>query len=177
MGGEDADPVDLAVVPDDASSFEDFYRAEYRALLRLAWSLTGGRQPGEDLVQEAMLTVQRRWAVVRTYESPGGFARRVLLNSATSAARRKAAERRALGRVRSLRVPPAVDAPPDDELWSALRALPARQAQAVALHYVEDLPVAEIASVLGIGVGSVKVHLHRGRLALAKTLRPEDGGR
>jgi RNA polymerase sigma-70 factor (ECF subfamily) len=177
VGGEDVDPVALDVVPDAGSPFDDFYRREYRALLQLAWSLTGGRHAGEDLVQEVMLTVQRRWPVVRTYESPGGFARRVLLNSATSAARRRAAERRALGRLRSLRVPPMDEPPPEDELWSALRALPARQAQVVALHYVEDLAVAEIASVLGIAEGSVKVHLHRGRLALAKTLRPEDGGR
>lgn len=63
--------------------------------------------------------------------------------------------------------------PPDDSFWAALRSLPDRQAQAVALHYLEDLPVSEIARVLDIAEGTVKVHLHRGRLALAELLRDE----
>ena len=158
-------------------SFDAFYRDQYRAVLALAWSLTGRRDLGEELVQDAMLTVHRRWSRVRTYEQPGSFARRVLLNDATSAARRRAAEGRALDRL----APPAQVTEdislPDPEFWSALRSLPERQAQAVALHYLEDRSVAEIADILGIAANTVKVHLHRGRLALATSLRPEEGDR
>ncbi len=39
--------------------------------------------------------------------------------------------------------------PPDDDLWSALRALPDKQRQAVALHHVAGLPHAEVAAILG----------------------------
>jgi len=69
----------------------------------------------------------------------------------------------------------AVDdqAPPDPAFWDALRSLPDRQAEVVALHYVEDLAVADVARILGIAEGTVKVHLHRGRLALAERLRAE----
>jgi RNA polymerase sigma-70 factor (ECF subfamily) len=73
-----------------------------------------------------------------------------------------------------------VDLPTTDhEFWDAVRALPARQAQAIALHYLEDRPVAEIAEILGCAPATVKVHLHRGRRALADTLVPatEEGRR
>lgn len=156
-------------------SFDAFYRREYRPLLRLAWSLTGRRDLGEELVQEVMLTVHQRWERVRRYESPGGFARRVLLNDARSFARRRGAERRAVDRLAPGAPAPAPAPPPGEDFWSALRALPERQAQAVALHYLEDRPVAEIAQVLGIATNTVKVHLHRGRITLAATLpKPED---
>ncbi len=75
---------------------------------------------------------------------------------------------------------PTVELPTTDhEFWEAVRALPARQAQAIALHYLEDRPVAEIAEILGCAPATVKVHLHRGRRALADTLAPvaEEGRR
>ena len=48
------------------------------------------------------------------------------------------------------------------EFWHAVRRLPKRQAQAVALHYLEDASVAEIAAIMGCAENTVKVHLHRG---------------
>ena len=163
-------PVELEVV--DRSSFDDFYRQEYRPLLRLAWSLTGRRDVGEELVQETMLTVHRKWSTVVGYERPGAFARRVLLNDATSHARRRSAEQRAVERSRS-RATHTDELPPDESFWAALRSLPHRQRSSVALHYLEDLSVADVADVLEIAEGTVKVHLHRGRCALAEALRDE----
>jgi RNA polymerase sigma-70 factor (ECF subfamily) len=56
-----------------------------------------------------------------------------------------------------------------------VRRLPARQAAAVALHYLEDRPVTEVASILGCAEGTAKAHLHKGRTNLAKLLDvPED---
>lgn len=162
---------------EDRSSFDAFYRREYRPLLRLAWSLTGRRDLGEELVQEVMMTVHRKWATVGGYERPGGFARRVLVNDATSAARRRASERRAVERLGPPDEVLAPQPPPDDEFWGAIRALPQRQAQAVALHYLDDRPIAEIADVLGVAANTVRVHLHRGRLALAESLRFEEENR
>jgi RNA polymerase sigma-70 factor (sigma-E family) len=170
MSREVPDPV--LVLDGGRSSFEDLYRREHRPLLRLAWTLTGRRDLAEELVQDAMLAVHRDWDRVRRYESPGGFARRVLLNAATSAARRRASEQRALSRL-PMPGTQTDELPPDDSFWSALRSLPERQAHAVALHYLEDLPVSEIARVLDIAEGTVKVHLHRGRLALAELLRDD----
>jgi RNA polymerase sigma-70 factor (ECF subfamily) len=47
----------------------------------------------------------------------------------------------------------------------------------MALHYALDLPVADVAEVLGCAEGTVKVHLHRARAALADTLRAAEEGR
>jgi DNA-directed RNA polymerase specialized sigma24 family protein len=50
------------------------------------------------------------------------------------------------------------------------RVLPTRQAQAVALHYIDGHPVAEIAQILGVGSSTVKIHLQRGRAAIGRSL-------
>jgi RNA polymerase sigma-70 factor, ECF subfamily len=55
-------------------------------------------------------------------------------------------------------------------VWRAVRALPRRQAQVIALRYVADASVAEIAETLGLAEGTVKAQLHRGRQALAARL-------
>jgi RNA polymerase sigma-70 factor, ECF subfamily len=59
---------------------------------------------------------------------------------------------------------------PDADFWRAVRALPRRQAQAIALFYLEDLPVAAIAEVLDCAEGTVKALLHQGRRTLAARL-------
>ena len=58
----------------------------------------------------------------------------------------------------------------DTEFWDHVRRLPRRQAQAIALHYLEDRSVADVADILGCSVATAKVHLHRGRHALAERL-------
>jgi RNA polymerase sigma-70 factor (ECF subfamily) len=61
-------------------------------------------------------------------------------------------------------------------VWRAVRALPPRQAQAVALYYVDDRSVAEIAEILRCAEGTVKAHLHKARQKLAEAIgAPTDG--
>jgi RNA polymerase sigma-70 factor (ECF subfamily) len=57
----------------------------------------------------------------------------------------------------------------------ALASLPAHQRVVVALYYINDLPLQEIAQVLGIPEGTVKSRLHYGREALKQSLRLEAG--
>jgi RNA polymerase sigma-70 factor (ECF subfamily) len=40
----------------------------------------------------------------------------------------------------------------------------------VALHYIDDRPIAAIAAILGCAEGTVKAHLHQARRSLARTL-------
>jgi RNA polymerase sigma factor (sigma-70 family) len=61
--------------------------------------------------------------------------------------------------------------PPDEEFWTAVRALPTRQAQCIALAYLEDRSAVEIAEVLAITPTTVRVHLHEARATLARQLR------
>ena len=97
--------------------------------------------------------------------------RRVLLNRSASAFHRRKAEIKALARLAPLRgQPPAPLNAEAEEFWRQVRRLPARQGQAIALHYLEDLPIADIAEAMGCAENTVKVHLHRGRRSLAAAL-------
>jgi RNA polymerase sigma-70 factor (ECF subfamily) len=62
----------------------------------------------------------------------------------------------------------------DETFWQAVRRLPPRQAQAVALYYMEDYSVSDIAEVLDCSEGTVKTHLSRARAAVARQLQLED---
>lgn len=159
-------------------SFEAFYLAEIGGLVALATGLCG-RAQAEDVAQEAMLVTYRRWHDVGNRDHPTAFARRVCANLAVSAFRRRMVELRALvrltdrtwtGRRPDLAGPTGVD----EEFWTQVSALPRRQAQCIALRYVYQLDVADIAETLGISVGSAKVHLYRGRHALAARLGIEE---
>jgi RNA polymerase sigma-70 factor, ECF subfamily len=77
---------------------------------------------------------------------------------------------RALVRLAARRQPDPPLRPEVLDFWRAVRSLPSRQRQAVALFYLEDWPVAEIARFLGCTETTVRGHLHRGRATLARRL-------
>jgi RNA polymerase sigma-70 factor (ECF subfamily) len=154
-------------------SFEEFFRMEYRPLVALGAAMTGRIDVGQELAQEAMTRTFQRWSTVAGYERPGAWARRVLVNLAIDANRRQSSERAAQGRVR----PPEAllpDDPRSERLWHAVRALPDRQRAAVALYYLEDLSIADVARLLDIATGTVKASLAKARRTLAAALEPED---
>jgi RNA polymerase sigma-70 factor (sigma-E family) len=156
--------------------FEYFYLQEYPTVVALAYALSGSRAGAEDIAQEAFLRAYRDWDRVGSYEHQAAWVRRVAANLATSGLRRRLAEARALMRLAG-RWEPAVDPMPAEnvEFWAAVRALPARQAQAVALYYLEDLSIQQTASVLGCAEGTVKAHLAKARRALARRLQVDGG--
>jgi RNA polymerase sigma-70 factor (ECF subfamily) len=159
---------------DPGPSFDDFAREQRRALVAFAWTLTGDVGVAEDVAQEALHATWQAWERDGGLQHPEAWVRRVIVNRAADRVRRTVHERRALGMVGAR--PEAAEELPttDHEFWEAVRALPERQAQAVALHYLEDRPVAEIAEILGCATATVKVHLHRGRRALADALAPTE---
>lgn len=152
--------------------FEHFYLREFRQVVALAYVLTGRGNAAEDLAQEAFTAAFRSWDRISLYEDPSGWVRRVVANRAVSLHRRWITERRFLPAL--LRpAPPSPAAEIDAEatqLWEAVRALPKRQAQAVALHYLDDLPLEDIGRILGCSPGTVKTHLARGRERLEHSL-------
>jgi RNA polymerase sigma-70 factor (ECF subfamily) len=155
---------------DAAAGFVEFFERERRAVLGLGFALCGGLGQAEEVTQEAFARAFRDWDRISGYDDPGAWVRRVVANLAASAWRRRSSELRALTRLRARPVQVEGLHTADDEFWAAVRALPARQRQCVALHYLEDRPVAEIAGILGIAEATVRVHLHNGRAALAARL-------
>ena len=155
-------------------AFDVFYRREFRPMVALAYALSGSRYAAEDLAQEAFVAAARQWDRIGRYEAPGGWVRRVVANKSVSLYRRKAAEARAVSRVALQRQTPLPElSASDDEFWSHVRALPRKQAQAIALHYLEDRPVSEVAEILGCAESTAKVHLHKGRKNLAMRIGAE----
>jgi RNA polymerase sigma-70 factor, ECF subfamily len=154
------------------SGFDAFARQQRQALVAFAWTLTGDVGAAEDVAQDALHATWEAWDRGEGLQHPEAWARQVVANRAADRVRRAGRERRALGRM-GAHPDPATELPTTDhEFWDAVRALPERQAQAIALHYLEDRPVAEIAEILGCAPATVKVHLHRGRRALADRLAP-----
>ena len=169
--GTDVSPVDRVSV--GPPPFDDFYRTELPRLVALARGLCPPAL-AEDVAQEAMLVAYRKWRSVADLDRPDLWVRRVCANLAVSSFRRRMVELRAVARLASRREPePLCDA--TEELWAAVRGLPRRQAQTAALRFVYDLPIAEIAVVLGCSEGTVKQHLSRARAAIRHDLHLEEG--
>lgn len=156
--------------------FDDFYRREYGAVVGLAYALSGNRWIAEDLAQDAFIAAHRSWDRVVALDQPGAWVRRVVSNLAVSAFRRRVAEGKAITRLVLRQNPIVAELSADDgDFWRAVRSLPRRQAQVIALFYLEDCPITDVAQVLDMAPGTVKKHLHDGRQTLARRLRCEEG--
>jgi RNA polymerase sigma-70 factor, ECF subfamily len=158
-----------------ADDFDAFFAASYHRLLKQLVLVTGDLAEAEDVVQEAFARASVRWERLASYDAPEAWVRRVALNLAAQAVRRLRRQARAL-----LRLGPPAPVPEFEaaelDLVHALRALPLGQRQAVVLHYLAGAPVEEVATQLGVPVGTVKSRLARGRRALARLLAPASEG-
>lgn len=162
-------PADARVTP-RFESFDAYYRADYSALLGFGFVLTGSRPTAEDLVQDSLTEAHRRWSKIDGYDDPGAWVRRVMVNKSRSRFRKLTNEAKALTRIGGRRPDVVLPSEQSTEVIEAVRSLPPRQSQVIALRYWEDRSVAEIASILECGTETVKTHLKRGRAALAKNL-------
>jgi DNA-directed RNA polymerase specialized sigma24 family protein len=145
------------------------FRKEFAAVVRTAFLILHNRQEAEDVAQEAFTQLLVHWRKVGRYERPEAWVRRVAIRLAARRLRRE--QLRAILH-RSVD-PPVPTLPVDVDLLRALRALAPQQRAAVALFYLEDRPMAEIAQILGCSKATVKVHLFRARKRLAELLGEE----
>jgi RNA polymerase sigma-70 factor (ECF subfamily) len=153
--------------------FEEFYRAEFPGLVVLATAVLGRRAGAEDVAQDAMLDAHRRWDRLSGYDAPRAWVRTVVVQRSSKVSRKGRNEslaqlRAAQGRVSTVSEPADLD----PEVTAALRSLPTQQRAALALHYLYDCSLAEIAQTLGVAEGTIKTHLQRGRRHLAERLSP-----
>lgn len=172
MNKAQSDHPEVVTLPED---FDAFYQREFRSVVALAYALSGSRIAAEDLAQEAFIAAHQQWDRVGRYEAPGAWVRRVVSNKSVSLFRKRTSEAKALARVALRRQSPLPEVgEPSDEFWGMVRDLPRRQSQAVALHYLEDRPIAEVAQILECSESTAKVHLHKARKTLAKRLENVD---
>ncbi len=159
--------------------FEAFVAESSDRLLRTAYLIVWDLAEAEDLVQDCLLSVARRWPRVRRMEHPRAYARRVLVNLALDGRGRRARRRQELEAPASALEREAGDDPriagveARRDLVDALAALPPRQRAVLVLRYFEDLTEAQVATVLGCSVGTVKSTASRGLARLQASMAPE----
>lgn len=151
-------------------SFEEFVGRRTATLLRTAVLLTRDRGHAEDLVQMTLWRTARRWDAAR--RDPDAYARRVLVN--LSRDRVRGLRRRPI-EAQECEIESGAEDPyrafeERDTLVRAIRALPQRQREVVALRFFLDLSVAETAAALGCGEGAVKSYTARAMAALRQAL-------
>lgn len=153
----------MAEAEDD---FADMFRREYQSVVRAVLPIVGDQGEAEAVAQDAFEKALGRWGRIRNYDRPGGWVRRVAIRDAVRSFNRG-------NRASSLRVDSiAASEPVTDrvDLDRAMRKLSPNQRAAVALHHLLGWPTSEIADSLGCSESTVRVHLHRGRQALAALL-------
>jgi RNA polymerase sigma-70 factor (sigma-E family) len=161
--------------------FERFVADRTAPLLRTACLMTGNLTEAEDLVQETLLRVARRWPKIRRMAYPAAYARQILVNVALDGAAQRGRRKGELAGgvhdlvdTRAQRDLYKVDA--RQELLGVLATLPARQRAVIVLRYWEDLPEAEVAEVLGCSTGTVKSTASRGLARLRATIQDGSPG-
>jgi RNA polymerase sigma factor (sigma-70 family) len=155
----------------------ELFNQEARSLVRLARVFVDNRDAAEDIVQEAFIRLSRNAHRIEDTEKAPAYLRSIVLNLARDINRRG---------LMSLRHYPAagreIDIDPgsvDDRLvrderqqqvLEAVRTLPRRQRDCVALRYFEELSIEQIAATLGVSANSVKTHLKRALASLERSL-------
>jgi RNA polymerase sigma-70 factor (sigma-E family) len=158
--------------------FDRFVADNANGLVRTAYLIVGDLHEAEDLVQETLFKVARRWPKVSRMDHPTAYARQILVNLAlrgSPSRSRRRAELLETGPGAAAGSAPAAEH--HDELHAALAALPPRQRAVLVLRYFLDLPEAEVAAALQCSLGTVKSTASRGLARLEQTLRPTNDAR
>ena len=148
-------------------AFDALFRREFGPITRTAYLVVGDWEVAREIAQDAFVQALRHWKKVQAMESPGGWVRRVAIRDAVRSRRRHARGARSGRRTTEAPEP----APLTLDVRTALLTLPAQRA-VIALHYLDDRPVAEIAALLGCSRAPSRP-ICRGRDALAKLLGEE----
>ena len=156
------------------AEFDEFVRASSSELLRLAILLTRDRGHAEDLVQMSLVRTATRWRAAR--DNPAAYCRRVLVNLAKDRWRDRS---RRPHEVQDLDGVHPLGAAADERIVAAdwvsrlVGQLPMGQRKVLVLRYFEDLPVAEVATILGCTEGNVKSQANRGLATLRALLEAQ----
>jgi RNA polymerase sigma-70 factor (sigma-E family) len=158
------------------TDFDDFVRGRGRALLRFAYVLSGDAHLAEDLVQEVLSRLHRRWDRITAMDNAEAYVRTAIVRQFLSWRRRRAYREAVLADVPE---PAPSDAPEHrvlarDQMWQLLCVLPRAQRAVLVLRYYCDLPDEDIAVLLGCGKSTVRSQAARA-LAQMRTMVSQRG--
>lgn len=154
----------------------DLFHQEGRSLVRLARIFVDDRDAAEDIVQEAFLRLARHADRIDAEDRAPAYLRSIVLNLARDHNRRGLVSlRHQATRGREIDVDVdlvdrLVESEEHRRVLDAVRRLPTRQRDCIALRYFEECSIDSIAATLGLSPNSVKTHLQRGLAALDRNL-------
>ena len=152
----------------EQDEFAEFYRASRDSCLRAVTAVVGDRELAEEQVAEAFTRAWMSWGKVRRHAAPRAWVVRTALNLGVSWWRRRRREVPLADH--DAAAPPGTGGGVDPVLIAALRRLPGRQREVLALRVFLDLDTETAAEVLGIAPGTVTAHLSRAVTALRRDL-------
>ncbi len=159
-----------------SSTFDEFVQSRGWALLRFAYVLSGDAHLAEDLVQEVLARMHRRWDRVTAMQHAEAYVRTAIVRQFVSWRRRRSSTEAIYAEVPE---PDAADEPQQrvlarDHMWQLLAGLPRAQRAVLVLRFYCDLPDDEIAAELGCGVSTVRSQASRA-LAKMRTMLSAEG--
>ncbi|MGC4109673.1 MAG: SigE family RNA polymerase sigma factor [Nocardioides sp.] len=158
-------------------ALELLYAAHWRQLVRLGVLLVHDVGAAEEIVQDCFIAVHARWNRLHDPDRALAYLRQSVVNRSRSHLRHLSVVRRHAEREGPLEPDWGADHAAHEHarretVLDALRRLPRRQREVLALRYYLDLSEAEIADALQISRGAVKSHASRGAAALRAQLGP-----
>jgi RNA polymerase sigma-70 factor (sigma-E family) len=158
----------------EQDEFADFYRSSKDSCLRAVTAVTGDRDVAEDQVAEAFTRAWTAWGKVRGHTAPQAWVVRTALNLGVSRWRRR--HREVPLADHDAAATPGYGEGVDPALIAALRRLPVRQREVLALRIFLDLDTETTAKTIGIAPGTVTAHLSRAVTSLRRDFPPANTG-
>jgi RNA polymerase sigma factor (sigma-70 family) len=164
----------------DEAAFLALYARHRDPVFRFAYRLLGSTELAEDVAHDCFLSLLKR---PRDFDSARASLRTYLLAAAHNLAMKHFRGARSLEALEDLAEEPPtperrgplrqlLDEELTQEVRRAIDELPPLQREALLLFEYEELPLAEIALIVGADTGTVKARLHRARRRLKKQLAP-----
>jgi RNA polymerase sigma factor (sigma-70 family) len=152
------------------AEFAEFFAASWDPCLRAVAASTGNIVLAEDQTAEAFARAWASWPKVSHHPAPRAWVVRAALNAGASWWHRRSKETALTND--EIAAADGQGTGLDSALLSALRRLPARQREVIALRVFLDLDIETTARQLGIAPGTVRAHLSRAMTALRSELAP-----
>jgi RNA polymerase sigma-70 factor (sigma-E family) len=153
--------------------FEAFAARHVDDLLRMACLIVWNDHDAEDLVQETLFKVARRWPKIAAMKAPLAYTRKVLVNLATDGSVGRSRRRQEL-QMPAVEMESSVDPFSElhdrAEMLQALGRLSTRSRAVLVLRFYNDLSEARVADFLGCSTGTVKSSTSRGLAQLRQHL-------
>ena len=155
---------------DRDSEYVEYVTARLPALHRAAYLLCGDPYRADDIVSATTTALYRHWNRVRAADNIDAYVHRVLVRKYTDERRMRWAKVLLTSRVPEQAHTTDDDVEERDSLRAALAELTTAQRTVLVLRFFCDLPVAEVARILGCSEGNVKSHTNRGLIMLRRVL-------